>query len=293
VNLEPLIQLTIEPTFAGLGRLSATVQAIALKTGTEARVNEDTGIIKFDGWSEEQLFHALALLKVEIPGEYGVGAPQVTYRESLAKPVDVDFTHKKQSGGTGQFGRVKVKVTPGERGSGINFIDEIKGGNIPREYIPSVEKGMREQAESGYLVGFPIIDFDIHLYDGAYHDVDSSTIAFEIAGRGAMREVAEKAGIKLLEPIMKVEVVTPEDYLGDVIGDINSRRGQIQGTDTRGNAQVVEAMVPLATMLGYLHDLHLFTQGRAQYTLKFSHYDEVPDDGGPPHTEPAVAALRA
>ncbi len=171
---------------------------------------------------------------------------------------------------------MKIKVAPGERGSGITFVDEIKGGNIPREYIPSVEKGMREQAASGYLVGFPIIDFEIHLYDGAYHDVDSSTIAFEIAGRGAMREVAERSGIRLLEPIMKVEVVTPEDYLGDVIGDINSRRGQIQGTDTRGNAQVVEAMVPLANMFGYVNELRSFTQGRAQYTMQFSHYDEVP-----------------
>src|SRR5690606_17363828 len=151
-----------------------------------------------------------------------------------------------------------------------------KGGNIPREYIPSVEKGMREQAESGYLIGFPIIDFEIRLVDGKYHDVDSSTIAFEIAGRGAMREAAEKAGIKLLEPSMKVEVVTPEEYMGDVIGDLNSRRGMIQGTDSRGNAQVVEAMVPLANMFGYVNELRSFTQGRAQYTMLFSHYDEVP-----------------
>jgi elongation factor G len=191
------------------------------------------------------------------------------------KPVDIDYTHKKQSGGTGQFGRVKVKVTPGERGSGIIFKDEIKGGNIPKEYIPAIEKGMRETAATGSLVGFPIIDFEILLYDGAYHDVDSSALAFEIAGRGAMREAAQKAGIKLLEPIMKVEVVTPEEFMGDVIGDLNSRRGQIQGTDSRGNAQVVEAMVPLANMFGYVNQLRSFTQGRAQYTMQFSHYDEV------------------
>ena len=215
-------------------------------------------------------------MKREFKVEANVGAPQVAYRESLAKEVEVDYTHKKQSGGSGQFGRVKVVVTPGERGQGVIFEDQIKGGNIPREYIPSVEKGMREQAESGYLVGFPIIDFTIKLIDGAYHDVDSSTIAFEIAGRGAMRDVAQKAGIKLLEPIMKVEVVTPDDYLGDVIGDINSRRGQIQGTDSRGNAQAVEAFVPLANMFGYVNELRSFTQGRAQYTMQFSHYDEVP-----------------
>ena len=165
---------------------------------------------------------------------------------------------------------------PGERGEGVTFDDQIKGGNIPREYIPAIEKGMREQAESGHLVGFPIIDFAIRLVDGKYHDVDSSAIAFEIAGRGAMREVAQKAGIKLLEPIMKVEVVTPEDYLGDVIGDLNSRRGQIQGTDSRGNAQAVEANVPLANMFGYVNELRSFTQGRAQYSMQFSHYDEVP-----------------
>jgi elongation factor G len=215
-------------------------------------------------------------MKREFGVEANVGAPQVAYREYLAKPVDVDYTHKKQSGGTGQFGRVKVKVNPGERGSGVVFKDEIKGGNIPKEYISSIEKGMRETAASGSLVGFPIIDFEILLYDGSYHDVDSSALAFEIAGRGAMREVAQRAGIKLLEPIMKVEVVTPEEFMGDVIGDINSRRGQIQGTDSRGNAQIVESMVPLANMFGYVNQLRSFTQGRANYSMTFSHYDEVP-----------------
>jgi elongation factor G len=215
-------------------------------------------------------------MKREFKVEANVGAPQVAYREYLAKKVDIDYTHKKQSGGSGQFGRVKFTVEPGERGSGIIFSDEIKGGNIPKEYIPSVEKGMRETAESGSLIGFPIIDFEIKLYDGAYHDVDSSALAFEICARAAMREAAQKAGIKLLEPIMKVEVVTPEDFMGDVIGDMNSRRGQIQGTDSRGNAQVVEAMVPLANMFGYVNQLRSFTQGRAQYTMQFSHYDEVP-----------------
>jgi elongation factor G len=200
----------------------------------------------------------------------------VAYRESLARKVEVDYTHKKQSGGSGQFGRIKFTVEPGERGQGVVFVDEVKGGNIPKEYIPSVEKGIREVAATGSLIGFPIIDFTATLTDGAYHDVDSSALAFEITGRGGMREAAQKAGIKLLEPIMKVEVVTPEDYLGDVIGDMNSRRGQIQGTDSRGNAQVVEAMVPLANMFGYVNQLRSFTQGRAQYSMQFSHYDEVP-----------------
>jgi len=160
----------------------------------------------------------------------------------------------------------------------VLFIDEVKGGNVPREYIPAVEKGIREVATSGHLIGFPLIDFKATLYDGAYHDVDSSALAFEITGRGAMREAADKAGIKILEPIMKVEVVTPEDYLGDVIGDLNSRRGQIQGTDTRGNAQVIDAMVPLANMFGYVNNLRSMSQGRAQYTMQFSHYDEVPSN---------------
>jgi elongation factor G len=217
-------------------------------------------------------------MKREFKVEANVGAPQVAYRESLSRKVDVDYTHKKQSGGSGQFGRVKITVEPGERGSGVEFVDEVKGGNVPREYIPAVEKGIREVAASGHLIGFPLIDFKVTLFDGAYHDVDSSALAFEITGRGAMREAADKSGIKILEPIMKVEVVTPEDYLGDVIGDLNSRRGQIQGTDTRGNAQVIDAMVPLANMFGYVNNLRSMSQGRAQYTMQFSHYDEVPSN---------------
>jgi elongation factor G len=293
VKLEPLMELAIEPTSAARERLATVLQAIGLQMLVDVRADLETGHFILGGWSEEQLSSALALLQANVPDEFNVGAPQVAYREYLAKPVDIDYTHKKQSGGTGQFGRVKVKVTPGERGTGFVFKDEIKGGNIPKEYIPAIEKGFRETAETGSLIGFPIIDFEVLLYDGAYHDVDSSALAFEIAARGAMREVAQKAGIKLLEPIMKVEVVTPEDYLGDVIGDMNSRSGQIQGTDSRGNAQVVEAMVPLANMFGYANKLNSFGQGRAYYTMQFSHYDEVPDGGGPPDTEPVTAALRA
>jgi elongation factor G len=275
---DPVIELSVEPkTKADQERMGVALSRLAAEDPS-FRVSSDheSGQTIIKGMGELHLDILVDRMKREFKVEANVGAPQVAYRESLAKPVELTYTHKKQSGGSGQFGEVKVKLTPGERGQGINFIDSIKGGNIPREYIPSVEKGMRETAETGSLIGFPIIDFDIELLDGKYHDVDSSALAFEIAGRGAMREAAQKSGIKLLEPIMKVEVVTPEEFMGDVIGDLNSRRGQIQGTDSRGNAQVVEAMVPLANMFGYVNELRSFSQGRAQYTMQFSHYDEVP-----------------
>ncbi len=277
---EPVIELSVEPkTKADQEKMGVALNRLAAEDPSfRVSTDHESGQTIIKGMGELHLDILVDRMKREFKVEANVGAPQVAYRESLAKPVEVDYTHKKQSGGSGQFGRVKIAVTPGERGSGIQFIDSIKGGNIPREYIPSVEKGMRETAEGGSLIGFPIIDFSIELIDGAYHDVDSSALAFEIAGRGAMREVAQKAGIKLLEPVMKVEVVTPEEYLGDVIGDMNSRRGQIQGTDTRGNAQVVEAMVPLANMFGYVNQLRSFTQGRAQYSMIFSHYEEVPQN---------------
>ena len=275
---EPVIELSVEPkTKADQEKMGIALNRLAAEDPSfRVSTDHESGQTIIKGMGELHLDILVDRMKREFKVEANVGAPQVAYRESLAKPVDVDYTHKKQSGGSGQFGRVKVKVTPGERGQGVVFDDNIKGGNIPKEFIPAIEKGFREQAQSGYLIGFPIIDFSIELYDGAYHDVDSSAIAFEIAGRGAMREVASKAGIKLLEPIMKVEVVTPEDYLGDVIGDLNSRRGQIQGTDARGNAQSVEAMVPLANMFGYVNELRSFSQGRAQYSMQFSHYEEVP-----------------
>ena len=277
---EPVIELSVEPkTKADQEKMGIALNRLAAEDPSfRVSTDHESGQTIIKGMGELHLDILVDRMKREFKVEANVGAPQVAYRESLAKPVDVDYTHKKQSGGSGQFGRVKVSVSPGERGSGITFIDEIKGGNIPREYIPSVEKGMREAAENGHMIGFPIIDFEIRLTDGAYHDVDSSALAFEIAGRAAMREVAAKAGIKLLEPVMKVEVVTPEEFMGDVIGDLNSRRGQIQGTDSRGNAQVVEAMVPLANMFGYVNQLRSFTQGRAQYTMQFSHYEEVPNN---------------
>ncbi|MDP3549730.1 MAG: elongation factor G [Novosphingobium sp.] len=275
---EPVIELSVEPKTKAdqekmgiaLNRLSAEDPSFRVST------DHESGQTIIKGMGELHLEILVDRMKREFKVEANVGAPQVAYREYLAKPIELDHTHKKQSGGTGQFGRIKVKVTPGERGSGFSFKDEIKGGNIPKEYIPAIEKGFRETALTGSLIGFPIIDFEVLLYDGAYHDVDSSALAFEICARGAMRETAQKAGIKLLEPIMKVEVITPDEYLGDVIGDINSRRGQIQGTDSRGNAQAVTAMVPLANMFGYVNQLRSFTQGRANYSMFFDHYDEVP-----------------
>jgi elongation factor G len=277
---DPVIELSVEPKTKAdqekmgiaLNRLSAEDPSFRVST------DHESGQTIIKGMGELHLDIIVDRMRREFKVEANVGAPQVAYREYLAREVDVDYTHKKQSGGSGQFGRIKFTVKPGERGTGITFKDEVKGGNIPKEYIPSVEKGMRETAEGGSLIGFPIIDFEITLYDGAYHDVDSSALAFEIAGRAGMREAAQKAGIKLLEPIMKVEVVSPEEYLGDVIGDMNSRRGQIQGTDSRGNAQVVEAMVPLANMFGYVNQLRSFTQGRANYSMFFNHYDEVPSN---------------
>ncbi|WP_448658516.1 elongation factor G [Sphingomonas sp. CJ99] len=277
---EPVIELSVEPkTKADQEKMGVALNRLA-REDPSFRVSSDSesGQTIIKGMGELHLEILVDRMRREFKVEANVGAPQVAYREYLAKPVELTYTHKKQSGGSGQFGEVKVKVIPGERGSGYQFFDEIKGGNIPKEYIPSVEKGFRETAETGSLIGFPIIDFEVHLVDGKYHDVDSSALAFEICARGAMREAAQKSGIKLLEPIMKVEVVTPEDYLGDVIGDMNSRRGQIQGTDSRGNAQVVEAMVPLANMFGYVNQLRSFTQGRAQYSMQFSHYDEVPQN---------------
>ena len=277
---EPVIELSVEPkTKADQEKMGIALNRLAAEDPSfRVSTDHESGQTIIKGMGELHLDILVDRMKREFKVEANVGAPQVAYREYLAKKIDIDYTHKKQSGGSGQFGRVKVTVVPGERGSGFQFFDEIKGGNIPREYIPSVEKGFRETAETGSLIGFPIIDFEVHLTDGAYHDVDSSALAFEICARGAMREAAQKSGIKLLEPIMKVEVVTPEEYLGDVIGDMNSRRGQIQGTDSRGNAQVVEAMVPLANMFGYVNQLRSFTQGRANYSMIFSHYDEVPQN---------------
>src|SRR5688500_3061967 len=277
---DPVIEVAVEPkTKADQEKMGVALNRLA-REDPSFRVTSDheSGQTIIKGMGELHLEILVDRMKREFKVEANVGAPQVAYREYLAKPVDLTYTHKKQSGGSGQFAEIKINVIPGARGSGFVFSDEIKGGNVPKEYIPSVEKGLRETAETGSLIGFPIIDFEVRLLDGKYHDVDSSALAFEICARGAMREAAQKSGIKLLEPIMKVEVVTPEDFVGDVIGDLLSRRGQVQGQDTRGNANAIEATVPLANMFGYVNQLRSFTQGRAQYTMQFSHYEDVPQN---------------
>jgi len=275
---DPVIEVAVEPkTKADQEKMGVALNRLA-QEDPSFRVTSDfeSGQTVIKGMGELHLDILIDRMKREFKVEANVGAPQVAYRESIAREVDIDYTHKKQSGGSGQFGRIKMIVKPGERGQGFEFIDKIKGGNIPKEYIPSIEKGIKDIAAAGHMIGFPIIDFSVTVYDGAYHDVDSSSMAFEIAGRGAMREAAASAGIKLLEPIMEVEVVTPEDYMGDCIGDLNSRRGQINGTEARGPANVIEAHVPLANMFGYVNQLRSMSQGRAQYTMQFSHYAEVP-----------------
>jgi elongation factor G len=207
-----------------------------------------------------------------------IGAPQVAYRETITKSTNIDYTHKKQSGGSGQFARVKFTIEPQEPGSGFTFESQIVGGSVPKEYIPGVEKGLESVLGAGVVAGFPVVDIKVVLTDGAYHEVDSSALAFEIASRAALREGLQKGSPVLLEPIMKVEVVTPDEYMGDVIGDLNSRRGQIMGTDTRGNATVINAMVPLAKMFGYVNNLRSMSQGRATFTMQFDHYEQVPSN---------------
>jgi elongation factor G len=228
------------------------------------------------GMGELHLDIKVDILKRTYKVDANIGAPQVAYRESLGKRADIDYTHKKQTGGTGQFARVLITFEPGEPGSGFVFESKIVGGAIPKEFIPGVEKGLESVKENGLLAGFPLIDFKATLTDGKFHDVDSSVLAFEIAARAAFKELREKGAPKLLEPVMKVEVLTPDEYMGDVIGDLNQRRGQIQGSETRGNAQVVTAFVPLANMFGYIGNLRGMSQGRAQFTMQYDHYEPVP-----------------
>jgi elongation factor G len=239
-------------------------------------VDRQTGQTILKGPDEFHLEFVIERLKVEFGIAVNVGAPQVAYRETLGRRSEIDYTHKKQTGGSGQFARIKVVFEPGAPGSGYSFENKVVGGSIPKEFIPGVEKGLASSRETGVLAGFPVIDFKATLVDGNYHDVDSSVLAFEIAARAAFRDGLAKAQCKLLEPIMKVEVVTPDDYMGDCIGDLNSRRGQILGMDARGNAQVIDAMVPLANMFGYVNTLRSMTQGRAAYSMTFDHYAPVP-----------------
>jgi elongation factor G len=275
---EPVIQIAIEPKTKGdqekmglaLHRLAAEDPSFRVKT------DEESGQTIIAGMGELHLDIIVDRMKREFKVEANVGAPQVAYRETITKAAEIDYTHKKQTGGSGQFARVKIIFEPNPEGEDFVFESKIVGGSVPKEYVPGVQKGIESVMSSGPIAGFPMLGVKATLVDGAYHDVDSSVLAFEIASRAAFREGAQKAGAQLLEPIMKVEVVTPEDYVGDVIGDLNSRRGQIQGTEARGIATVVNAMVPLANMFKYVDNLRSMSQGRAQYTMQFDHYEPVP-----------------
>ncbi len=275
---EPVIEIAVEPKTKGdQEKMSTALQRLA-QEDPSFRVSSDpeSGQTIIKGMGELHLDIIVDRMKREFKVDANIGAPQVAYRETITRSADVDYTHKKQTGGSGQFARLKITIAPGEPGTGVVFDNKIVGGSIPKEYIPGVEKGIKSVVETGVLAGFPLLDLSVLLTDGAYHDVDSSVMAFEIAARAAFREGAQKAGPKLLEPIMRVEVVTPEEYIGNVMGDINSRRGQVQGQEPRGNAVVATAMVPLANMFGYVSQLRSMSQGRAQFTMQFDHYEQVP-----------------
>lgn len=274
---DPVIEIAIEPkTKADQEKMGIALNRLAAEDPSfRVKSDEESGQTIIAGMGELHLDIIVDRMRREFKVEANVGQPQVAYRETITKPAEIDYTHKKQSGGSGQFARVKILFEPYD-GEGLAFESKIVGGAVPKEYIPGVQKGLESVMGSGPLAGFPMQGVKATLLDGAYHDVDSSVLAFEIAARAAFREGAQKAGAQLLEPIMKVEVVTPEDYVGDVIGDLNSRRGQISGTEPRGIATVVDAMVPLANMFGYVNSLRSMSQGRAQYTMQFDHYEPVP-----------------
>ena len=275
---DPVIEVAVEPKTVGdqekmgqaLSRLAAEDPSFRVTS------DQESGQTIIKGMGELHLEIIVDRMKREFSVDANVGRPQVAYRETISAPTDIDYIHKKQTGGAGQFARIKLKFEPLEPGSGFEFENSVVGGNVPKEYIPGVEKGLRSAADSGPVAGFPVTDFKAELYDGASHDVDSSVMAFEIAAQAAFREGVMKARPILLEPVMRVEVVTPEDYMGDIIGDLNSRRGTVGSMDQRGNARVVSAMVPLANMFGYVNNLRSMSQGRAQYTMHFDHYAEIP-----------------
>jgi elongation factor G len=275
---QPVIEMAVEPkTKADQEKMAVALAKLANEDPSfYVSTDQESGQTIIKGMGELHLDIKVDILRRAHNVDVNVGAPQVAYRETITRPVEIDYVHKKQTGGSGQFARLKIEVAPNEKGKGFEFENKSVGGVVPKEYIPGVQKGLLSVLGSGSLAGFPVVDVKVNLVDGAYHEVDSSAIAFEIAARAAFREALQKGGSVLLEPIMKVEVVTPEDYLGNVIGDLNSRRGQILGSDSRGNAQLVNAMVPLANMFGYVNNLRSTTQGRAAYTMQFDHYAEVP-----------------
>ena len=277
---DPVIEIAVEPkTKADQEKMSAGLQRLAAEDPSfRVETDIESGQTIMKGMGELHLDILVDRLKREFKVEANIGAPQVAYRETIGHEVEHTYTHKKQSGGSGQFAEVKMIITPTEPGEGYSFESRIVGGAVPKEYIPGVEKGIQSVMDSGPLAGFPVIDFKVALIDGKFHDVDSSVLAFEIAARMGMREGMKKAGAKLLEPIMKVEVVTPDEYTGGIIGDLTSRRGQVQGQDTRGNAVVINAFVPLANMFGYINNLRSMSSGRAQFTMQFDHYEPVPQN---------------
>ena len=277
---EPVIEVAVEPkTKADQEKMGVALQRLAAEDPSfKVSVDHESGQTVMKGMGELHLEILVDRMQREFKVDATVGAPQVAYRETITRPTKIDYTHKKQSGGAGQFAKIILEFEPLEKGEGIIFESKIVGGRVPKEYIPGVEKGIKLSTDSGYLAGFPVIDFKCTLIDGAYHDVDSSVMAFEIAARAAFREAMPKAKAVLLEPMMKVEVVTPEEYMGDVIGDLNSRRGQVSGMEQRGVNHVVNGMVPLANMFGYVNNLRSMSQGRASYTMTFDHYEQVPSN---------------
>jgi elongation factor G len=275
---DPVIEIAIEPkSKADQEKLGvALAKLVAEDPSFRVATDPESGQTIIKGMGELHLDIKVDILKRSYKVDANIGAPQVAYREKISRPVTVDYTHKKQTGGAGQFARIKIVAEPLPPAGGFEFANDVVGGTVPKEYIPGVEKGLESVLGSGVLAGFPVVDLKVTLIDGAYHDVDSSALAFEICARAALREALQKGGSVLLEPIMKVEVVTPEEYTGSVIGDLNSRRGHIQGQDMRGNANVVNAMVPLANMFGYVSNLRSMSQGRATFTMQFDHYEQVP-----------------
>jgi len=275
---DPVIEVAVEPKTKADQEKMGTALARLAAEDPSFRVTSDheSGQTIIKGMGELHLEILVDRMRREFKVDANVGAPQVAYRETITQSAEIDYTHKKQTGGSGQFARLKLILEPLPVGSGFEFENKVVGGSVPREYIPGVEKGLESSKETGVVAGFPLIDFKATLVDGASHDVDSSVMAFEIAARAAFREGIPKCAPKLLEPVMRVEVVTPEDYMGDIIGDLNSRRGNVSGMDQRGNARVINAMVPLANMFGYVNTLRSMSQGRSQYTMHFDHYEQVP-----------------
>ncbi|HEY4941575.1 MAG TPA: hypothetical protein VII56_09105 [Rhizomicrobium sp.] len=288
-----LLEVAIEPKSevarASLREALEQLTAVDLTFGTA--IDSESGQTLLRGTSEAQLEEKVGLLRSLYDIQFAVGAPQVAYRETLSRPVSIKYTHKKQTGGSGQFAEVSIDFRPLPAGSGFVFENDVVGGSIPKEFVLAIEKGLKAQKEFGLLAGFPVIDFKATLTDGKYHEVDSNALTFDIAARRAFRELASVGAVKLLEPVMKVEVTTPGDFLGGVIGDLNSRRGEVESTED-GELQVITALVPLASLFGYNHSLRSLSQGRARCAMRFDHFADVPMPGSPDPKFPAAAALR-